>query len=91
MRFEENGLCLIDGYNREIRKIKVRKVGESTYLHSISSIMKNNKRPKSMVINLEQAPSKYVPDLNTHWHPKESKVSQLLDQQIREQLQQHSV
>ena len=44
-----------------------------------------------MVINLEQAPSKYVPDLNTHWHPKESKVSQLLDQQIREQLQQRSV
>ena len=39
---------------------EVRKEVETTYLHSIVSIMENNKIPKSMVINLDQASSKYV-------------------------------
>ena len=43
---------------------EVRKEVEKTYLHSIICIMQNNKIPKSMVINLDQTPSKYVPGCN---------------------------
>ena len=70
---------------------EVQKEVETTYLRSIVSIMENNKIPNSMVINLDQTSSKYVPGCNKHWPWKESKVFQLLDQQIREQLQQRSV
>ena len=41
---------------------EVRNDVETTYLHSIVSIMENNKI--SMVINLDQIPSKYVPGCN---------------------------
>ena len=37
---------------------------ETTYLHSIVSIMENNKITKSMLINQDQTPSKYVPGCN---------------------------
>ena len=43
---------------------------ETTYLHSIVSIMENNKMPKSVVINLDQTPSKYVPGCNKTLAPK---------------------
>ena len=43
---------------------EVWKEVETTYLHSIVSIMENNKIPKLMVINLDQTPSKYVPGYN---------------------------
>ena len=49
---------------------EVRKEVETTYLHSIVSIMENNKIPKSMVINLDQTPSKYVPGCNKTLAPK---------------------
>ena len=43
---------------------EVRKEAETSYLHSIVSIMGNNKIPKSVLINLDQTPSKYVPGCN---------------------------
>ena len=43
---------------------EVQKDVEATYLHSIFSIIENNKIPKSMVINLDQTPSKYIPGCN---------------------------
>ena len=43
---------------------EVQKEVEATYLHSIFSITENNKIPKSMVINLDQTPSKYIPGCN---------------------------
>ena len=49
---------------------EVRKEAETTYLHSIVSIMGNNKIPKSVVINLDQTPSKYVPGCNKTLAPK---------------------
>ena len=62
--FQENGLCSTDGYDGESRSIRVRKELETTYLHSIISIIEDNKIPKPMVINLDQTPSKYVPCCN---------------------------
>ena len=47
---------------------EVRNDVETTYLHSIVSIMENNKI--SMVINLDQIPSKYVPGCNKTLAPK---------------------
>ena len=43
---------------------EVQKEVETTYLHSIIPIMENNKIPNSMVINLDQTSSKYVPGCN---------------------------
>ena len=47
----------------EISK-EVQNEVETIYLHSIVSIMENNKIPKSMLINQDQTPSKYVPGCN---------------------------
>ena len=49
---------------------EVQKEVEMTYLHSIVSIMENNKIPKSVVVNLDQTPSKYVPGCNKTPAPK---------------------
>ena len=43
---------------------EVQKEVKTTYLRSIVSIMENNKIPNSMVINLDQTSSKYVPGCN---------------------------
>ena len=52
---------------------ELRKEVETTYLHSTVSIMENNKIPKSMVINLDQTPSKYVPGCKKTLAPKRIK------------------
>ena len=63
----------MDGFAWE----EVRKEVETSYLHSIVSIMENKKLPKSMVINLDQTPSKNVAQVATkHWYQKEPKESQ---------------
>ena len=49
---------------------EVQKEVETTCLHSIVSIIENNKIPKSMVINLDQTPSKYVSGCNKTLAPK---------------------
>ena len=43
---------------------EVRKEVEMTYFHSIVTTIENKKIPKSLVINLDQTPSKYVPGCN---------------------------
>ena len=52
---------------------EVRKEVETTYLHSSVFIMENNKIPKSMVMNLDQTRSKYVPGCNKALAPNEIK------------------
>ena len=49
---------------------EVRKEVEMTYLHPIISIMENIKIPKSVLINLDQTSSKYVPGCNKALAPK---------------------
>ena len=60
----------MDGYEGKVEVSEVRKEVEVTYLHSIVSIMENNKIPKSVVINPDQTPSKYVPGSNKTLAPK---------------------
>ena len=52
---------------------EVRKEVEMTYFHSIGSPIENKKIPKSLVINLDQTPSKYVPGCNKTLAPKGAK------------------
>ena len=49
---------------------EVLKEVEMTYFHSIVSTIENKKIPKSLVINLDQTPSKYVPGCNKTLAPK---------------------
>ena len=49
---------------------EVRKEVEMTYFHSIVTTIENKKIPKSLVINLDQTPSKYVPGCNKTLAPK---------------------
>ena len=49
---------------------EVRKEVEMTYLDPIISIMENIKIPKSVLINLDQTSSKYVPGCNKALAPK---------------------
>ena len=52
---------------------EVRKEVETTYFNSIVSTIENKKIPKSLVINLDQTPSKYVPGCNKTLAPKDAK------------------
>ena len=52
---------------------EVRKEMEMTYFHSIVSRIENKKIPKSLVINLDQTPSIYVPGCNKTLAPKGAK------------------
>ena len=49
---------------------EVRKEVEMTYFHSIVTTIENKKIPKSLIINLDQTPSKYVPGCNKTLVPK---------------------
>ena len=49
---------------------EVRKEVEMTYFHSIVTTIENKKIPKSLVINLDQTPSKYVPGCYKTLAPK---------------------
>ena len=52
---------------------EVRKEVEMIYFHSIVSTIENKKTPRSLVINLDQTPSKYVPGCNKTLAPKGAK------------------
>ena len=49
---------------------EVRKEVEMTYFHSIVTTIENKKIPKSLVINLDETLSKYVPGCNKTLAPK---------------------
>ena len=52
---------------------EVRKEVVMTYFHPIVTTIKSKKIPKSLVINLDQTPSKYVPGCNKTLAPKDVK------------------
>ena len=56
-----------------IRDSLKKELGKS-YLHGIVKKIKDNGIPPSLVLNLDQTPSKYIPVLNKTMVPKGSKT-----------------
>ena len=66
----------------------LRKELETQYLHDIVRKIEENNIPPSLVLNLDQKPSKYLPIPTESWHQKEQKLYHLKDRIITEWLQQ---
>ena len=63
---------------------------ETVYFYGIVQKINEHKIPSSMIISLDQTPSKFVPAATKHWQKKVVNQYRSLAQQIKEWSLQHS-
>ena len=81
--FQKDGLCLKTTGKVEILE-KLKAEIETVYLYGIVQKINERKIPSSMIINLDQTPSKFVPGCSKILIKKVVNQSQLLAQQMNE-------